>query len=66
MGKALAASVILSVICLSGCTTTKGSFCAIEKPLRYSQAVIDTMSDAEVADTLAHNEKGAKLCGWKP
>jgi len=66
MGKALAASVILSVICLSGCATTKGSFCAIAKPLRPSEATIAAMSDAEVADMLAHNEKGAKLCGWKP
>lgn len=57
----------LSLIFLVSCTTTgQGSFCDIAKPIRLSHAVIDAMSDVEVNAVLAQNEKGQKLCGWKP
>ena len=36
------------------------------EPFRPSQATINAMSDQEVADMLAFNLKGKKLCGWKP
>ena len=51
---------------LAGCTTARGSFCDIEHPWRLSPATVDAMSDAEVTAALAHNRKGAALCGWKP
>lgn len=56
------------VLCafLAACQTAGGgTFCDISKPIRLSDQVIDTMTDAEVANALAHNEKGRKLCGWK-
>lgn len=54
------------LIALAGCTTTKGSFCAISEPVRLSAAAIAAMSDAEVKAALTHNRTGQKLCGWKP
>lgn len=57
--------VALSLL-LAGCTATGGSFCAVEHPIRPTKAEVATLSDATVAAILAHNEKGAKLCGWRP
>ena len=55
----------LLLILLGGCATTTGSFCQIEHPLRLSDASIEAMTDAEVADVLTHNRIGERLCGWK-
>jgi hypothetical protein len=65
---ALVAAVLLTIVLLfAGCASTpRGSFCDIEHPTRLSDATIDVMPDVEVADALAHNRKGEKLCGWKP
>lgn len=63
MVKVLALALILAIV---GCQSTKGSFCAIAKPQRPSQATIEAMTDAEVAQALAALEKGQKLCGWRP
>jgi hypothetical protein len=55
----------LAALLIVGCTTTpKGSFCALADAHR--PANVDALTDAEVADLLKHNEKGRKLCGWKP
>lgn len=59
-------SMLSALLFVAGCPATTGSFCAISKPIRLSEQTVATMSDAEVSDTLAHNEKGAALCGWKP
>lgn len=56
----------IAMVALSACQTTSGSFCDIARPQRPSPAEIVAMSDARVADVLAHNRKGQKLCGWKP
>jgi len=53
------------LIALAGCQTTGGTFCAISSPIRLSAASVAALSDSEVKDILAHNRKGAKLCGWK-
>lgn len=63
MVKALALAALL---CAASCTTTKGSYCSISSPIRLSDKAIGALSDAEVADILARNETGAKLCGWVP
>jgi len=63
MVKAIALCALLA---LSACQTASGSFCAIAKPQRPSAAEIEAMSDARVADVLAHNRKGQSLCGWRP
>lgn len=59
------ALTLAALIALAGCTTTKGSFCQIAKPIRISSEAVDQLSDKEVAALLAHNEKGRKLCGWR-
>lgn len=56
---------LAAFIALAGCTTAGGSFCAVEHPIRLSAEAIKALSDAEVNQILAHNEKGAALCGWK-
>ncbi|RWL14901.1 MAG: hypothetical protein EOR57_31640 [Mesorhizobium sp.] len=63
MVKILTLAVLLAI---SGCQTTKGSFCAIAKPVRLSEAQVLQLSDAEVKALLAHNQRGQRLCGWKP
>lgn len=54
-----------ALLALMACTTPSGSFCEIARPMRPSAAEIAAMSDARVAEVLAHNEKGTKLCGWR-
>lgn len=56
---------LAALLALVACTTTKGSFCAIEHPIRLSKATIAALSDAEVKAILSQNETGKKLCGWK-
>lgn len=58
--------VLILALMLAGCTTTGGSFCAVEHPLRPTLAEVAALSDASVTAILAHDEKGQKLCGWKP
>lgn len=57
--------ILAALLALAGCQTS-GSFCQISSPIRLSPEAIAAMSDGEVAATLAHNEKGAALCGWRP
>lgn len=59
-------SMLCALLFLAACTTTRGSFCEVSRPLRLSEQTVAAMSDSEVAAALAHNEKGAALCGWKP
>ena len=62
MGKAVA---LASLLMLAACQAPQGTFCDIAKPIRLSNETIDAMSDAEVAAALAHNRKGAAMCGWR-
>ena len=59
-------SMLCAMLFLAACTTTRGSFCAVSKPIRLSEQAIAALSDTEVADILAANEKGRALCGWRP
>lgn len=59
-------AIFALVALLSACTTPSGTFCDIASPLRLSDTAIEAMSDAEVQNALAHNERGRRLCGWKP
>lgn len=62
MVKTLTLALLLA---LAACQTSKGSFCQIAKPIRPSSEIIDKLSDHDVKQLLAHNLKGAKLCGWR-
>ncbi|KAB2779418.1 hypothetical protein F9K99_13950 [Brucella anthropi] len=56
----------LAVLCvLSACAIPQGSFCLVANPMRPSPEALASMTDREVSAMLSHNEKGAKLCGWK-
>lgn len=57
---------LVFLLAITGCTTVKGDFCALAKPQRPSQAEIEAMTDARVAEVLAHNRRGQELCGWHP
>lgn len=59
------ALTLASMLMLAACQTPQGTFCDIAKPIRLSNETIDAMSDAEVAAALAHNRKGAAMCGWR-
>lgn len=63
MGKVI---VIIMTMMLAACRTSGGTFCDIAEPIRLSEATIAVMTDAEIAKALAHNEKGAALCSWRP
>jgi len=66
MGQVKALTLALLVV-LAGCQmATKGSFCAIETPIRLSAPAVAALSDAEVKTILTHNRTGQKLCGWRP
>ncbi|TPM37062.1 hypothetical protein [Mesorhizobium sp. B2-3-2] len=58
--------ILILALLLAGCTTSGGSFCAVEHPIRPTKSEVAALSDASVSAILAHNEKGQKLCGWKP
>ena len=53
------------VLALAACQAPKGNFCAIAKPIRPTAKTLKAMNDGEVKQALAHNRKGAALCGWK-
>lgn len=63
VAKAIALAVFMAI---AGCTTSSGSFCAVEHPIRLSAEAIAALSDGEVNQVLAHNEKGQRLCRWQP
>lgn len=57
-------AVILALLVLAGCATPRGgSFCDVSKPNRNP---VEDMTRIEARTALAHNLKGAKLCGWAP
>lgn len=59
--------ILAALIALAACQTTGGStFCDISKPIRLTEAQIEQLTDAQVKELLAHNERGRRLCGWKP
>jgi hypothetical protein len=49
---------------IAGCATTSGDFCDVASAIRPS--VDDSVTDGTKRQIIAHNEFGAKVCGWKP
>lgn len=62
MGKV---TLIAGLLFLAACTTTGGSFCDIAKPIRPTPEQVETLTDSQVSELLAHNERGRRLCGWR-
>ena len=59
-------ALIASLLFLTACQHTGGSFCSIAKPIRPAKETVDKLTDAEVAAILAHNRKLQKLCRVQP
>ena len=58
---------ILSVGLTAGCAIDPGGLrddCDWAEPIRPSRQ--DVLSDGTLAQIVAHNEVGARLCGWQP
>jgi len=55
------------VLFLAACQTipVDGDFCRRNQPLRFSPEQVDAMTDEQAKRVLAHNKRGAALCGWK-
>jgi hypothetical protein len=61
------AALTLAVATLAaGCASAPGTACDGWRPIRPLKDDLATMSDTLVGQVLAHNEFGARLCGWKP
>lgn len=60
------AVVILLAAATAGCQTNSGAACDGWTPIRPSRADVAKLSDSAVAQILANNEHGRKVCGWKP
>ena len=58
--------LLVTMTLVSGCVSGGNgrTSCAGFKPILFSGASIDALTDAEVAEVLAHNEFGAARCGW--
>lgn len=67
MGTLVRFFALFAMISIAACTTTpSGSFCDIASPMRPSAAAVDAMTDEQVAAMLAHNNRGERLCSWRP
>jgi hypothetical protein len=64
--RAIIFAALLFALAACQSVPVQGDFCYRNEPIRLSGTVIDQMSDADVERVLAHNERGARLCGWKP
>ncbi len=64
----LPALLCVTVALLAGCATEHPRpgqmVCDWAEPIRPSRA--DQLTDGTARQILAHNETGARLCGWQP
>lgn len=60
------ALILASLLGLAACQTSGGSFCDVSRPHVFQPGEVNTLTDERVEELLAHNEKGTKLCNWKP
>ena len=60
-------ALILSAGLTAGCAIDRQSFqsdCDRAEPIRPSRS--DSLTDGTLAQIVAHNEIGTRLCGWQP
>ena len=60
-------ALILSAVLTAGCAIDPRSVyddCDWAEPIRPTRQ--DVLSDVTLAQIVAHNEVGARLCGWQP
>lgn len=56
--------LVLPAAFLAGCGISVTAECDWAEPIRPSRA--DDLTPGTQRQILAHNETGAKLCGWQP
>ena len=56
-------TLLFAVILVGGCVQ---SDCDWAKPIRPTTGDLGVVSPGLAREVLAHNQTGAKLCGWKP
>lgn len=56
--------LVWAAVFLAGCGISLTSECDWAEPIRPSQ--VDHLTPGTQRQILAHNETGAKLCGWQP
>lgn len=60
--------MLLATLLLTGCATpgpaSPDTFCAIAEPIVLDPA--DRLTASTLRQVIAHDEKGRKVCGWKP
>lgn len=66
MGKGL---IVAAALALTGCgerIVYVSDGCLWAEPIRPTKAEVAALTAETVRRILAHNEKGAAVCGWKP
>lgn len=63
---------LVAVVSLSACATTgpvtdpREIWCSQNDPIRLPAPVIDELPRDDVDQINAHNDRGARWCGWTP
>lgn len=60
-------ALTLTSVLTAGCAIDPGRYreaCDWAEPIRPSRS--DVLTDGTLAQIVAHNEIGARLCGWRP
>lgn len=55
---------MLIAVSIAGCASPSGNFCTVAKPIYLD--TLEGKNSAEKRDILSHNDKGERLCGWRP
>jgi hypothetical protein len=63
MSKGRAVGILVLGGLLAACSSTAGDFCLVSAPIRPSAQ--DSLTDGTARQVLAHNEYGARTCGWR-
>lgn len=59
-----AALLLLAILSLTACASAgPDSLCVVESPIYLDRS--DVLTTPTLRAVIAHNERGAKLCGWK-
>lgn len=58
--------ILVTTLWIASCAPGLSPFCDVASPMRPDPATLDVMTRSEKEQMLAHNRKGAELCGWTP
>lgn len=58
---------LAATLCAAGCASPPAPFCAEARPIYVAPGTPDLLAVADpelIAEILAHNDHGARRCGW--